>query len=251
MDSLQLRTKKFNTGIWAKIASVPRDVDINYLKKTLELGDPRALLIINGGTLPFEEKIESRLRILFKKLSILLVKEKITILTGGTNKGIFSILGNELSKLGGPTAACVGVTVSGKISIHDLEPHHTHFVLVEGSKWGDETALMYNIAESLSAKCQSLAIFAGGGEVTIAEMMENVQQRREMVFITGSKGSTDIAATLQLSKFLPGDRFYKIIQNGKITIFSIDEQADTFCSLIRDRLLNQKKQFNSGNRDEY
>jgi len=234
-----LETIKFPNGNSAKFVKVPPTVDINELICTLKLSAPRALLILNGGTADINDRIKEQLKILFDDLAHFIVKEKITIITGGTNFGIFALLGEALQKQGGITAPCIGVTITGHNNLQILEPHHSHFVMVEGEKWGDETAVMYRLVNTLAKNCLSLAILAGGGEVTINEMQQNVIQNREMIFLNGSAGSTDDIITSFLCGNISEERFEKIIRKGRIITLKINQQTKKLTDLIRNRFFDQ------------
>lgn len=233
----KVETIRFPAGNSAILVRVSPEVDIDEVIRTLELGVPRALLVLNGQTADLEDKIEEQLKILFDDLVSVIVERKVTIITGGTNAGIFSLFGKSLQNLGGPVAPCVGVTIEGRASRKTLEPHHTHFVLVEGDSWGEETAAMYSLVDALARDRPSLAVFAGGGEITIAEMEQNVAQNREMILVAGSKGSTDDVVTALSDARLSDPRFEHIIRKGRITTFGIDQPPSGFSNLIRNRLL--------------
>jgi len=237
----KVETIRFPTGNSARLVRVSPGVDIDEVIRTLELGVPRALLVLNGRTADLEDNIEEQLKILFDDLANVIVERKITIITGGTNAGIFSLFGKALQNLGGPLAPCVGVTIAGRASQKTLEPHHTHFVLVEGDSWGEETAAMYRLVGALARDRPSLAVFAGGGEIAIAEMEQNVAQNREMIFVAGSKGSTDDVVTALSDARLSDPRFEHIIRKGRITTFGIDQPPSGFSNLICNRLLLEER----------
>jgi SLOG in TRPM, prokaryote/SMODS and SLOG-associating 2TM effector domain 1 len=71
-------------------------------------------------------------------------EERLTLITGGTDAGVFSLLGAGLGDHS--PAASVGVAPAGRVTwpgrtdaapdAVPLEPHHSHFALVEGEEWG-------------------------------------------------------------------------------------------------------------------
>ena len=93
---------------------------------------------------------------------------------------------------------------------------------------------MYSLIDALTKKCPSVALFAGGGKITITEMLQNVSQKREMIVITGSEGSSD-AVTLKQN--IDNDKsLTKITAEGRITPFAIDQSSHDLTILLQKRL---------------
>jgi hypothetical protein len=239
MAQLQLETTNFPNGGQARIIHVPLHTSALQIIAALELPVPRALLILNGGTATLPPDLERRLRsTIMDGLARAIVEARITVITGGTDAGIFSLLGQGLAALD-RSAPCIGVTVdepvtwpaktSGKVA---LEPHHSHFVLVNGSDWGTETATMYELAAALSRDCPSLAVFASGGEITIHEMQANVRQGRPMVMLGSSGRSTDAVLAARAGQTTDDPRLPDIARSGNIIPFNIEQEPAALYELI-------------------
>lgn len=231
------QTVEFPNGNVARLVRTPASVDIRQVIARLNLPVPRALLILNGGTARLEGAVRDRLEQLLAAVAGVVIEEGITLVTGGTNAGIFALLGAALAKTGPLKAPCIGVSVAGRAGIDQLEPHHSHFVLVEGEDWGEETPVMYDLAATLGRTCPSLAIFAGGGEITITEMRYNVLQKRELILIAGSKRSTDLAVAAHAGEDVADDRLIQITSAGRITVFGAHQPPTDLAALVRSRLL--------------
>jgi hypothetical protein len=231
------QTVEFPNGNVARLVRTPASVDIQPVITALNLPASRALLILNGGTAGLEADVRARLEQLLAAVAGVVIEEGITLLTGGTNEGIFSLLGAALANSGALRAPCIGVSVAGRAGLERLEPHHSHFVLVEGDAWGEETPVMYDLAAAISRTCPSLAIFAGGGEITINEMRYNVLQKRELILIAGSKRSTDAVIAAHAGDDAVEDRLKQIASAGRITVFGAHQPATDLAALVRSRLL--------------
>ncbi len=236
-ELLNPQTVEFPNGNVARLVTVPASTDIQQVITALDLPAPRALLILNGGTAALEADVHDRLEQLLDALAGVVIEEGITLLTGGTNEGIFFLLGAALAKRGDLKAPCIGVSVAGRTGPERLEPHHSHFVLVEGETWGEETPVMYNLAAALSHTCPSLAVFAGGGQITVNEMCYNVLQKRELVLIAGSKRSTDMAISAHAGNDVANESIQQIASAGRITVFGTQQPATDLAALLRSRLL--------------
>jgi hypothetical protein len=175
-----------------------KDTPIGEIVAALALPAPRALVILNGGTASLAHALQARLAAaLADGLARVVAEERLTVITGGTDAGIFHLFGEGLARWG-RTAPCIGVAVAALVSYPGhpggealLEPSHSHFVLTAGRRWGDETATMYALAAALARDCPSLAVFAGGGEIALREMQANVTQGRTMLLLAGSGRNTD------------------------------------------------------------
>jgi hypothetical protein len=244
--SLEVETVAFPNTRAALLVKVAPGVDAEQVIAALGLSTPRALLILSGGTKDLDAGIEEQLRPAFDGIVRVVTEKEIAVLTGGTNEGVFALFGQALQEQGGPTADCIGVAITGRAWPARLEPHHSHFVLVEGERWGEETDLMYRLAAALASDCPSVAVFAGGGPVVIEEMGQNVAQNREMILLVGGGGNTDavVAARAKGSNAI-GD-IAEIASRGRITEFSIDRPPTELAELIRNRLLHAEPAHEDG-----
>jgi hypothetical protein len=236
--SLETKAIRFPSGNSARLVEVPADVDVRRVIAALELPAPRAVLVLNGGAAGLAGEVESQLGLILAALARVVVEDEITVVSGGTQSGVFALFGEALRQLDGPQAACIGVTVAGRAGLSKLEPHHSHFVLVEGQHWGDETPVMYDLVAALASACPSLALFAGGGQVAFVEMLHNVSQQREMILIAGSKGATDAVVQARSAPSVPDPRIEHILHHGRITLSPIDRATQEIPLLVRNRLVN-------------
>jgi hypothetical protein len=219
------------------------NLDARQIIDQLALPAPRALLILNGGTASLAPDLQAKLQgVLRDGLAQVVAEEAITVITGGTDAGIFHLFGQGLAKWR-RTAPCIGVAVANLVSYPghphgkaDLEPHHSHFVLVDGEDWGDETATMYSLVATLAQDVPSLALFAGGGEICIREMQANVAQGRRMILLAGSGRSTDSVLAAADGHATDDPRLANLAREGRIYTFNLDEPLDQFVQLLRGLL---------------
>jgi hypothetical protein len=101
---------------------------------------------------------------------------------------------------------------------------------------------MYRLAAALTRNCPSLALFAGGGEVAVTEMLHNVAQKREIILIAGSGGVTDTVAAACAGGLASDERIAQIVREGRITLCPLDRAPLEVSALIRGRLLYQSSQ---------
>ena len=103
------------------------------------------------------------------------------VICGGTDMGVMAEIGQIRSRQGykfplvGITPEALVTWPSGPRSTKflwwgqqrwQLESHHSHFILVPGSQFGDETAWISDAAILLSKDNRSVTILINGGEVS-------------------------------------------------------------------------------------
>ncbi len=75
-----------------------------------------------------------------------------------------------------------------------LDPHHSHFLLVPGERWGDESPWLTAAAERLAGGRGTLMLVAGGGEVTRWDVLHRLRQGGRVLALAGSGGTADALA---------------------------------------------------------
>lgn len=165
------------------VVEVPAGIAGDDLVAALGLPAPRATVVLNGSTAFRDPMVAGVLGALAEAV----VRERLTVVTGGTDAGIFSLFG---AAVGSPSAPLVGVVPRGAVAaeVVGLEPHHTHVVLVDGDAWGDETPALLALAGALGRAAPSVAVICGGGTVTRAEAEGHRRAGRPVVAVAGSGG---------------------------------------------------------------
>jgi hypothetical protein len=163
------------------VAEVRPDVRGDELIAALELPAPRATVVLNGTTAECDPGLTGVLA----ALAGAVIREHLTVLTGGTDAGIFHLFGAAMRE---PTAPLVGVAPRDRAGV-PLEPHHTHAVLVEGDDWGVETPALLALADALGRLAPSVAVICGGGSVTRLEVQGHLRAGRPLIAVAGSGGA--------------------------------------------------------------
>ncbi len=169
---------------------------------------PKSVILVFGGASGSLDVSLSSITILHQILDSILQyasDNEAIIIDGGTKSGIMEIVGQRASELDLNRKLILGVAPAELISLsnsndpdHDvknsdknenhkvsLDPNHTHFVLVEGDRWGDETTKLFEIATSLAAADNTpvVAILAGGGKISKKEVLFCINQNWPLIVI--------------------------------------------------------------------
>ena len=194
-------------GHTARVARPRRFADVAAAVGELGLDRGRPVLVVVGGASGLDEQSKERLRSLFSQVLVPVAKERnAAVVDGGTDSGVMQLLGQALETQG---ASCplVGVAVEKKVIVpgdssesggrRALERHHTHFVLVPGSSWGDESPWLARVATEIAAGAPSATVLINGGEIALQDVANSVAAGRPVLVVKGTGRAADrIAAAL-------------------------------------------------------
>lgn len=150
---------------------------------------------------------------------------------GGTDSGVMRLLGAARARHSA-AFSLVGVAAGGTVLVpgsaehrggaEDLEPHHTHFVLVPGDEWGDEASWIAQTATCIAASAPSLTVVVNGGDVAYADALRSLDAGRPVLVLAGSgRAADEIAAAVRGA---PADaRAQQIASSGRVTCVAADE----------------------------
>ena len=258
------KTITFPSGHSANLITVAPETNPQSILKSLQPLSFNALIILSGGAANFEQLergLQLRLQQLFGRGIVRAATEiGAGFISGGTDSGVIALLGKSIAEyhcqsplIGvAPTALITyptkDISEEGTLSAEDrvsLEPHHTHFVLVETAQWGGETGTMYNLVSACRQQTENLPVFTvlvNGGEISRLEILQNVRLGIPIIVIEGSGRLADEIATLYRTyqdakdsdshPFIEDPALAEIITEGKINLFSIESEATELKRLI-------------------
>lgn len=169
----------------------------------LGLRDDVPVLVVVGGAGGMAADELVALRPVFDDVVAVLEERGGTAVDGGTDAGVMRLLG-EARHGAAATFPLVGVVAEGTVRVPgrshaahaaDVEPGHTHLVLVPGREWGDESVWIAEVATVLAGQAASATLLVNGGEVAYADVEHSRRHRRPVVVLGGSgRCADDLAA---------------------------------------------------------
>jgi hypothetical protein len=169
---------------------------------------PRKTLVVVGGANGLNEADFNRLETLFTKIICPFAETHgLVVVDGGTDCGVMRLMGQSRRKAKA-TFPLLGVVVKamtyfpGETPTHPdqspLELNHSHFVLVPGHEWGDESGWIAKVADSVAGDMTSVTLLVNGGEIALYQDVPNsLKRRRPVLVMAGSGRAADtIAAAL-------------------------------------------------------
>ena len=229
----------------------------------LDIKPYKAMMLVLGGAASIDEKLIPRLAQLFGRgIARAAAEANAIIIDGGTQAGVIAMMGEGVAGRG-YKSMLVGVAPASKVTYPgdsatgvQLEPNHSHFVLVEGNEWGTETAIIFNLAsvltgktkgaaiverkpgkpnsEKVASKAPGLAVLAGGGPISKDEALRSVRYNLPLIVVEGSGGLADeIAAAWKQRETLPDDPVMaEIIADGEIHLHLLSNSVKGIERLI-------------------
>ena len=225
--------------------------DRAFLADALEqlgLQQSHPILVVVGGASQMSETDFHRLQQLFVEV-LAPIAEKLGayVVDGGTDAGVMQLMGKARSQIAA-TFPLIGVAPDGKVALPDcknvpddstpLEPHHTHFVLIPGSNWGDESPWIVRVATVLAAGNPSVTVLLNGGEVTYLDARYSVIVGRLVIVVAGSGRMAD-----QLAAAVRGEaadeRVQELAKSGLVKEVNLHEGFEDLAIVIEKMLSNQ------------
>jgi len=155
------------------------------------------VIVLIGGEM--EEQQAEATRRAIQSISKLAEEIKAVIVCGGTDMGVMAEIG-QIRSQNGYKFSLVGVAPealvtwpggphSGKFlgwgeKRWQLEPHYSHFILVPGSEFGDESPWIVEAATILSKDHKSVTILINGGEVSRKDIGLSLENGRQVIALS-------------------------------------------------------------------
>ena len=212
----------------------------------LEDGYPVIVLIGGGIREPQAVVTQQAIQILAK------IAEDMNalIICGGTDMGVMADIGQERGK-NRYTFHLVGITLEALVTWPDgppstnflwwgkkrwmLAPYYSHFILVPGSQFGDESAWIVDTATSLSKGNHSVTVLINGGEISRKDIDLSLEHGRPVIALSRTGRLADEFARLpsqhKLITVVPANNEQRIIEVVQAAL-SVGEKSVQVQSLV-------------------
>jgi hypothetical protein len=164
------------------------------------LRPPRPVLVLVGGAGGLAASDVDRLRpALCVGLVPVMQRLGAVGVDGGTRAGVMRLLG-DLRTQAEASFPLVAVAAVGTVRMPgervrddraELDPGHTHVVLVPGRTWGDEAPWLARTATLLAGGSPSLTLLVNGGEISYADVARSLDAGRPVIAVAGSGRTAD------------------------------------------------------------
>jgi SLOG in TRPM, prokaryote/SMODS and SLOG-associating 2TM effector domain 1/Protein of unknown function (DUF4231) len=195
----------FENGRRAKLVAATADPNPDELLSRLSLDRGRPVIVVIGGADTLAgEAYDLSARVVGPGVARAAAATRAVVVDGGTAAGIMEIVGDAVRQQQVDGTAVVGVAPSGCVTYpgaagtnggrSQRDPNHSHFVLAASSEWGGETRLLVDLSTAVAAGKPIVMVVAGGGGVTLLEVLEASRRGWPIVVATGTGGTADDVA---------------------------------------------------------
>jgi hypothetical protein len=207
------------------------DVLSDLVKALSELrleNDYPVIVLIGGGIGDFEAKVTQQA---IQTIAGIAEEINALVICGGTDMGVMAGIGQTRTQ-NHYKFPLVGITLEELVTWPDgphstkfmwwgkqrwqLEPHYSHFMLVPGSEFGDESQWIVDAATALSKGQRSITILINGGEVSRKDIELSLDCGRPVIALSRTGRLADeISRDMDRNKLItviPANRAERIVE---------------------------------------
>src|SRR5215211_857987 len=240
----------FSNGLTACAAKVHRLAELSAALRELGLHRSKPALVLVGGAGGLSDAESDRLGPLFVEVLAPLAEALgAAVVDGGTDAGVMRLMGRARAGIDA-TFPLIGVAAIGTIALPGvpfsppdaapLEPHHSHFVLVPGSDWGDEAPWLARVASALVNGAPSVTVLVNGGGTAWDDVFQSVEAGRPVIAIAGSGRTADkLAGTLRGE--ITDERAKELSASGLLQAVGSAPTFDALAGTLEESLTPKKR----------
>ena len=189
-----IRQISLKHGVTVRAANISNDVEIQEALSGLEIPHPQNAIVLVGGAggIGFSDKFPMR-----KAVGIVAQLAEETgsvVVDGGTQAGIMTEIGRQRKK-NKFTFPLVGVVFDTLLMQEEpasiLDANHTHFFLIPGNNWGDESAWISKIATVIAEGRKSITVLVNGGNISRSDVEYSLLENRTTFVMRGTGRMAD------------------------------------------------------------
>ncbi|MCI0653844.1 MAG: hypothetical protein L0Y39_05135 [Methylococcaceae bacterium] len=204
------------------------------------------LVLVGGAGSLHPDAAEPVLRkLFFEVLAPLAESLQAIVIDGGTDSGVMKLMGAARSEIRG-TFPLLGVASVGTIDLPEhsgngpqaaaLESRHSHFLIVPGDRFGDESSWIARAASLLSEGRRSLTVAVNGGSITLRDISFSILENRPVLVVSGSGRTADRVAGA-LAGGDPDPEIRALVRSGLIQAVEIDREPADLTRTLRGWLI--------------
>jgi hypothetical protein len=174
--------------------------DLRHGLEQIGLPGPARVLVVVGGAGGMDDDTVSSLQeTLAQAVLPVLAEGHVVVIDGGTDAGVMRMIGRW--RASGADFPLLGVAADGTVTwpsrsaptadAAPLEPNHTHFVLVPGDNWGDESPWLARAATELAGELPSVTMLVNGGQISFDDVERSLEEGRPVMVLDGTGRTAD------------------------------------------------------------
>ena len=210
-------------GVTARAVNITDDKEIQEALRELEISYPRPVIVLVGGAggIGWLDKFPMRKAI--RIVARLAEETQAVVVDGGTQAGIMTEIGKQ-RKQNKFSFPLIGVVFDSLLMQEEpksiLDANHTHFFLVPGNDWGDESAWISKIGTAIAGDRKSITILVNGGNISKTDVEYSLLENRPAFVMRGTGRMAD-----------------EITLTGKVFAVNISQKPDEILEFLKARLV--------------
>lgn len=203
--------------------NIAENSEIPEALNQLEIPHPKPVIVLVGGASGIGWLDKFPMRKAIGIITKLAEETQSIVLDGGTQAGIMKEIGiqRKRDKFSFPL---IGVVFDSLIIKEQpksiLDPNHTHFFLIPGDDWGDESAWISKIATSIAGDNKSITILVNGGNISRTDVEYSLLENRPVFIMRGTGRLAD-----------------EITLMGKVFPIDISQKPEEILEFLKTRLI--------------
>jgi hypothetical protein len=218
-----IRQISLKRGVTVGAANIKDNHEIQEALDKLEIPHTKTVIVLVGGAggIGFMEKFPMRKAI--DIVARLAEETGSVVVDGGTQAGIMEEIGRQ-RKRNKFSFPLIGVVFDNLLMKEEpasiLDPNHTHFFLIPGDDWGDESAWISKIASVIAGNQKSVTILVNGGKISRSDVEYSLMEKRPTVVMRGTGRLAD-----------------EITLTGMVVAVDISRKPEEILEILRGKLL--------------
>lgn len=209
-------------GMTVRAVNITDNHEITAALNQIGIPHPKTVIVLVGGAggVGFLDKFAMR-----KAVSIvakLAHETDSVVVDGGTQAGIMTEIGKQRkkNKYNFPLVGVIFETLLMKEKADSiLDPNHTHFILIPGDDWGDESSWISKIATSIAGDHKSITVLINGGNISRQDVEYSLMEKRPTYVMRGTGRMAD-----------------EITLTGNVFAIDISQKPEEILEFLKTRL---------------
>lgn len=255
MDNRNAFLIHFPRGHVSPALKVAPGADAQTIIQTFGLLVPRPVIILIGGASAMSAThLQQTFAIIQEGIAPFAEAHHCTVVDGGTEAGVMQMIGRaRLNK--GFRFPLIGASPLGKIrypgwdnpaSEAQLQGGHTHFVLVKGEAWGDESQTLINLARAIAGvgNAPIMGVLINGGSIAEKEVYlasASNEPKVPMFILDGSGRAADSICKALRTGQARRDIIQDIITRGDIHPAKLKEGPEAMRKALESHFAEHKR----------
>lgn len=237
----------FSNGFKALSVSAKVDVHIKQVIDELELRQPDGLLLLVGDAGNMDQRFYDQMQSVFNVIANFVNENRLMVVDGGIDAGLVAVMGKALAT-NGRTAVHLGVTPAkapmiseDKLAEEALEPHHSHFLLLDGFQWQQTVPPKFQIVNYFSLRAPVITLLINGEDISLQEIQACVRLGYKVIVFSGTgKLADEIATAIRYPEKPRRPEIAELIPRGRFLVYNISSSTAELKKLLSEQLIFEK-----------